>query len=81
MFLHVLRDFCMFHINLHRFYMFLHIFYETLQVNLIFYFILVCVVMVQVSYIPRCRVMLDLPNLRAFGPRLCKSRITPHLGM
>ena len=34
-----------------------------IQVNLIIYFILVCVVMVQVSYIPRCRVMLDLPNL------------------
>ena len=55
-----LQDFYMFHINLHVFYMFLHIFYKTLQVNLIIYFILVCVVMVQVSYIPRCRVMRDL---------------------
>ena len=36
-------------INLHHFYMFLHIFYKTLQVNLIIYFILVCIVMVQVS--------------------------------
>ena len=31
--------------------------------------ILVCVVMVQGSYIPRCRVMFDLHNL---GARLCK---------
>ena len=73
-----IHDFYMFHINLHPFYMFLHIFYKTLQVNQI---ILVCVVMVQVSYIPRCRVMLDLPNLGAFGPQLCKSRITHHLGI
>ena len=40
---------------------------------------LFCVVMVQVSYIPRCRVMFDLHNLGASGPRLCKSRITLHL--
>ena len=73
MFLH---DFYMFRITLHPFYMFLYMFYKTVQVNLI-----VCVVMVQVSYIPRCRVMLDLPNIGALGPRLCISRVTLHRGM
>ena len=52
----------MFHINIHPFYIFLHIFYKTLQDNLIIHFILVCAVMVQVSYIPRSRVMLNLPH-------------------
>ena len=53
--------------------MFLHISTYFLQDFKIVFLILVCVVMVQVSYIPRCRVMFDLPNLRALGPRLCKS--------
>ena len=67
------------HVFLQDFY--IHVSTYFLQVNLIIYFILVCVVMVQVSYIPWCRVMFDLHNLGAFGPRLCKSRITLHLGM
>ena len=50
-------------------YMFLHVSTYFLQDSKIVFKILVCVVMVQVSYIPRCRVMFDLP----FGPRLCKS--------
>ena len=53
--------------------MFLHVFTYFLQDSKIVFLILVCVVMVQVSYIPRCRVMFDLPNLRALGPQLCKS--------
>ena len=60
-------------------YIVLHVSTYFLQVNLIIYFILVCVVMVQVSYIPRCRVMLDLQYLTS-GPSAlgCVNHASPY---